>query len=154
VLAYAGLDAFDRRQWLTPPAARAWRRMREAARAEDVELQLVSAYRSVIYQTVLVQRKLARGLSLDQILQVNAAPGYSEHHSGRAIDVTTPGCAPAEEVFETTPAFAWLTAHADAFGFRLSYPRDNPHGILYEPWHWCLRRSPYPCERFTGSPLG
>ena len=19
----------------------------------------------------------------------------------------------------------------------MSYPRDNPHGIVYEPWHWC-----------------
>ena len=27
--------------------------------------------------------------------------------------------------------------NAGAHGFRLSYPRDNPHGIVYEPWHWC-----------------
>ena len=26
-----------------------------------------------------------------------------------------------------------------AHGFVLSYPRDNPHGIVYEPWHWCWR---------------
>jgi D-alanyl-D-alanine carboxypeptidase len=19
----------------------------------------------------------------------------------------------------------------------MSYPRGNPHGIVYEPWHWC-----------------
>jgi D-alanyl-D-alanine carboxypeptidase len=29
--------------------------------------------------------------------------------------------------------------HADRFGFRLSYPYGNPHGMAYEPWHWaCL----------------
>ena len=33
-------------------------------------------------------------------------------------------------------AVAWLRANADAFGFALSYPRDNPHGLVYEPWHW------------------
>jgi D-alanyl-D-alanine carboxypeptidase len=137
VLAYAGLDMFERRQWLTPRAARGWRRMRASAAADGIELLLVSAYRSIRYQTVLFQRKFARGLTLEDILAVNAAPGYSEHHTGRALDLTCPGSAPAEEIFETTRAFAWLTQHAAEFGFRMSYPRGNPHGILYEPWHWC-----------------
>ena len=22
------------------------------------------------------------------------------------------------------------------FGFSMSYPRDNPLGVMYEPWHW------------------
>jgi D-alanyl-D-alanine carboxypeptidase len=26
--------------------------------------------------------------------------------------------------------------HAGDHGFRMSYPRGNPHGISYEPWHW------------------
>lgn len=77
-----------------------------------------------------------RGQTLQQILQVNAAPGYSEHHSGDALDIGTPGEPPAEESFERTAAFAWLRAHAAGFGYRMSYPRDNPHGIVYEPWHW------------------
>jgi D-alanyl-D-alanine carboxypeptidase len=73
---------------------------------------------------------------LQEILKVNAAPGFSEHHSGRAIDIGTPGQPPAEESFEHTAAYAWLDAHAEQFGFRLSYPRGNSHGISYEPWHW------------------
>ena len=48
----------------------------------------------------------------------------------------TPDEPPAEESFETTPAFAWLQANAGGYGFAMSYPRDNPHGIVYEPWHW------------------
>ncbi|NND57300.1 MAG: D-alanyl-D-alanine carboxypeptidase family protein, partial [Xanthomonadales bacterium] len=36
-------------------------------------------------------------------------------------------------------AFAWLTAHAKQFGFRMSFPRGNPHGVAYEPWHWAWR---------------
>jgi D-alanyl-D-alanine carboxypeptidase len=70
------------------------------------------------------------------ILAVNAAPGYSEHHGGRAVDLATPGHPTIEEAFEHSPAFAWLTAHAARLRLRLSYPRDNPHGIVYEPWHW------------------
>jgi len=136
LLVDAGRDAFGRRAWLQALAARDWQRMRVAAARDHVTLQLVSAFRHAAYQTRLVQRKRARGLTLDEILKVNAAPGYSEHHSGRAIDLTTPGCAPAEVDFETTPAFDWLQRHAARFGFRLSYPRGNPHGVTYEPWHW------------------
>jgi D-alanyl-D-alanine carboxypeptidase len=29
-----------------------------------------------------------------------------------------------------------LQRHAATYGFRMSYPRGNAHGISYEPWHW------------------
>lgn len=136
-LAWAGRDRFRRPLWLLAPAARAWRRLRETASGDGVVLQAISGYRSHAYQLGIVERKRARGLSLDAILAVNAAPGFSEHHSGRALDIGAPGEPPAEESFEHTEAFVWLQANAGRFGFRMSYPRHNPHGIVYEPWHWC-----------------
>jgi zinc D-Ala-D-Ala carboxypeptidase len=132
-----GTDIYDRPQWLAARAARAFLRMREAAGANDIALDIVSAYRSADYQLGIVRRKRERGIEMAEILRVSAAPGYSEHHSGRAVDLTAPGYAPLEEVFERSPAFAWLKRHASRFGFRLSYPRRNRHGIAYEPWHWC-----------------
>ncbi len=102
-----------------------------------MELQVVSAFRSIEYQLGIIRRKLERGLAIDEILRVSAAPGYSEHHSGRALDITTPGFAALEEQFEDSAAFAWLSTNAQSYGFWLSYPRGNPHGIAYEPWHWC-----------------
>lgn len=137
VLASIGEDIYARPQWLAPRAARAFLRMREAARGNGIALDVVSAYRSADYQLGIVRRKRERGLAMTEILRVSAAPGYSEHHSGRAVDITTPGYAPVEEAFERSPAFAWLKRHASRFGFRLSYPRRNRHGIAYEPWHWC-----------------
>ena len=139
-LACIGEDIHHRLQWLAPRAARAYARLHAAAAADGIELQLVSAFRSAGYQLGILERKLERGLSIDEILRVSAAPGYSEHHSGRAVDLTTPGFAPLEEEFEHSSAFAWLVANAVRFGFALSYPRDNPHGIAYEPWHWCWQR--------------
>lgn len=136
-LEFAGFDRYRRPLWLLDPAARAWRRMQSAARADDIALEAISGYRSHDYQLGIFERKLARGLSVEQILAVNAAPGYSEHHGGCAMDIGTPGEPPAEESFEATPAFAWLHRRAGEFGFRMSYPRGNPHGIVYEPWHWC-----------------
>ncbi|MCB1575760.1 MAG: D-alanyl-D-alanine carboxypeptidase family protein, partial [Xanthomonadales bacterium] len=118
----------------------AWLRMRSAAAADGIELQVVSAFRSAAYQLVIIERKLERGLSMDEILQVSAAPGFSEHHSGRALDISTPDYAALEEEFEDSPAFAWLQREARRYGYALSYPRGNRHAIAYEPWHWCWHR--------------
>ena len=135
-LEFAGRDRYRRVLWLVAPAARAWRRMQAAALADGVALQSISGYRSHDYQLGIFERKFARGLDVEQILSVNAAPGYSEHHGGVALDIGAPGEPPAEESFELTAAFAWLQTQAATFGFAMSYPRDNPHGITYEPWHW------------------
>jgi D-alanyl-D-alanine carboxypeptidase len=139
VLSFAGHDRYARPLWLTASAARSWQRMRAAAWRDDLLLEAISGYRSHDYQLGIFRRKLERGQEVAQILEVNAAPGFSEHHSGLALDIGTPGEAPAEESFEKTAAFAWLQKHAGDFGFLMSYPRNNPHGIVYEPWHWCWR---------------
>lgn len=136
-LVLAGFDRYRRPLWLHPQAARAWTTMRDAALRDDVVVEAISGYRSHDYQLGIFERKLARGQAVAEILGVNAAPGYSEHHSGRALDVGTPDEPAAEESFERTPAFAWLTHNAEAHGFAMSYARANPHGIVYEPWHWC-----------------
>jgi D-alanyl-D-alanine carboxypeptidase len=105
-------DADGREHRLTLQAAAAWHTMAEAA----------------------------RGVPLDEILSVTAPPGYSEHHTGRAVDVATPGTRRALETeFEETDAFAWLARNAGTFGWELSYQRGNPLGFAYEPWHWCWR---------------
>jgi D-alanyl-D-alanine carboxypeptidase len=131
-----GTDIYGRDQKMLTEAAAAWQSMKEAAARDEIELQVVSAYRSVDYQCGIIRRKLENGQHIGQILRVSAAPGYSEHHSGRALDLTTPGYEVLEEEFELSDAFSWLSRHAAGFGFRMSFPRDNPHDVAYEPWHW------------------
>lgn len=135
-LASIGQDVFDREQFMTPKAAKAFHRLVHRAAAEHIEIQPVSAFRSVDYQSALVQNKLDKGQSIEAILQVSAAPGFSEHHSGRAVDLTTPNFAVLEEEFADSAAFRWLSERAAEFGFRMSYPKNNRHGVAYEPWHW------------------
>jgi D-alanyl-D-alanine carboxypeptidase len=135
-LVSVGMDIHRREQRLTAEAAEAWSKMKAAAEREGVLLQLVSAFRSVDYQKQIIERKLAAGQSWEQILRVSALPGYSEHHTGRTVDVTVAGCEALTEGFEKTSAFRWLTEHAGEFGFAMTYPRGNEFGIAYEPWHW------------------
>jgi zinc D-Ala-D-Ala carboxypeptidase len=134
-----GGDIYGREQKLAPSAASAWRKLKMAAEGDGVTLQIVSAFRSVAYQRQIIERKLAAGQTMEQILRVSAVPGYSEHHTGRAIDITSSICKPLTEEFEQTPEFAWLVRRAKDFGFLMTYPRDNKFGVIYEPWHWTFQ---------------
>ena len=140
ILEVAHVSASGREHLLVPEAAVAWRAVRETAADDDVTLLAISGYRAFDRQVELIQAKLERGELIDDILEVMAPPGCSEHHSGRAVDIGTPGCEPLSEAFERTDAFGWLERHARSFGFWLSYPRGNASGYTYEPWHWCYRR--------------
>jgi len=121
---------------LSPPTAGAWAKMRDAASSDGITLVAISGFRSIGRQAEVIQAKLSAGETLDSVLRTVAAPGYSEHHTGRAVDIGVPGEPPLTELFSQTPAFSWLEAHALEYGFRLSFPRGNQHGIAYEPWHW------------------
>jgi len=135
-LASIGPDMYNREQRMEPRAASQWQAMAATARADGVGLLMISAFRCFEYQRSIIERKLAQGLSLEEITRASALPGYSEHHTGQAIDIGTPGSEPLTEEFEATAAFEWLKRRGHEFGFSLSYSRDNPFGIMFEPWHW------------------
>ena len=134
-----GPNLVGRMQRLTPQAAEKWAEMQSAAEADGVRLLLVSGFRSIDYQARLIRKKINAGQTVSEILAVNAAPGFSEHHTGRAVDIATPGSRPLTEEFEDSEAFRWLQKHAAVFGFFMSYPRGNAAGFIYEPWHWAQR---------------
>jgi len=135
----AGLDCFQRPIKLHPKAYQAWQSMQQAAQDDGIQLTPVSAFRSLNYQAELIQKKLDQGQSLTVILTVNTPPGHSEHHTGCALDLTTAGEQQVlESSFAETDAYAWLQDNAEIHGFIESYPENNPHGIIAEPWHWCF----------------
>lgn len=140
-LASAGPDVFDREQFMTLPALQCWQQMKAAAEEDGIDLLIVSAYRSVDYQCGLIRNKLAEGQLIEEIVRVSAIPGFSEHHTGNAVDITTANCEPLDESFDQTSAFQWLKSNAVKFDFMMSYPKDNPFDIVYEPWHWACQRT-------------
>lgn len=134
-----GPNLVGRMQRLTPTAARHWADLVRAAAGDKILLLIVSGFRSYQYQADLIRNKIDAGQLISDILAVNTAPGFSEHHTGLAVDIATPGSRPLTEDFENTEAFRWLQDQAGRFGFSMTYPRDNPWGIVYEPWHWSLK---------------
>jgi zinc D-Ala-D-Ala carboxypeptidase len=124
---------------LRKAAAEAYQQMAAAAQAEGVILVPLSGFRSQTDQDqVFFDVKAEREQTANQRAEVSAPPGYSEHHTGYAIDLGD-GNVPATNLspsFEETAAFRWLEANALRFNFELSFPKNNPQGVTYEPWHW------------------
>ena len=120
-------------------AARAYTEMVAAAAADGVSLGPLSGFRSIKEQEgVFFEVKQERSQSVTDRANVSAPPGHSEHHTGYAIDMGD-GNVPATNLspdFENTAAFKWLETNATKYNFELSFPKNNPQGVTYEPWHW------------------
>ena len=120
-------------------AAEKFNALADAAWSANINLVPLSGFRTLADQEYLFfEVKAERGQVASQRAEVSAPPGYSEHHTGYAIDIgdaRSPG-SHLKVSFENTRAFQWLQENAGNYGFELSFPRDNPQGISYEPWHW------------------
>lgn len=120
------------------PAAQAFLKMASAARIEGVGIVPISGFRPIAYQKNLFARAVKRYGSEQKAARWVAPPGYSEHATGWALDLGDEShrATDIEQTFKSTPAFRWLSSHAQRFGFELSFPLNNPQGVNHEPWHW------------------
>jgi len=108
--------------------------MLEDAKDDDIDLRILSAFRSFEEQQDLKSRYdvlFGKGTANE----FSASQGYSEHQLGTAIDFTTPDLNANFEQFDTTKAYKWLLDNAHKYGFVLSYPENNTF-YQFEPWHW------------------
>ena len=122
-------------------AAEAFFNMKKEAKKDLIEFRVASAFRSFEHQSRIINKKLKRGRSIESILKENTLPGYSEHHTGYALDFLSKGAYSLSVDFEKTDTFKWLIKNANQYGFYLSYPKGNHNGIMYEPWHWAFRNN-------------
>lgn len=121
-------------------------RMLADAKADGINLNVISAYRSYDYQVGLfnkdVDMYMEQGMTYDEAYAETALnvaiPGQSEHNSGLACDILSDEYWKIDEGFEKTKAFAWLSENAHKYGFILRYPKGKTAitGINYEPWHY------------------
>lgn len=129
----------NQRLKLRKAAALQFNAMSASARASGVVLVPISGFRSVQEQQHLFfDVKAQRGQTATKRAEVSAPPGYSEHHTGYAVDIGD-GNAPATNLstsFEKTRAYKWLAANAARYSFEISFAKNNLQGVSYEPWHW------------------
>lgn len=132
-LSLASLNQGNKKFWMTEETSSAWLKMKKAADEDGIPIHIRWAFRSIEQQAFLLREQLSWGGEINELIVWIAPPGYSQHHSGRALDINTEY---GNELFENTDAFRWLDAHAKKFGFIMSFPENNQYGIIYEPWHW------------------
>ncbi len=124
---------------LKPEVAQKVELMMADAGAVGVPLDVISGFRSLEDQRYLFfDLKAERGQTPQTRAEVSAPPGYSEHHTGYAVDFIDPS-QPATDLnasFEQTQAFRWLDENAAYYGFEMSFTKDNQQNVAYEPWHW------------------
>lgn len=130
-------------QFLSPQIYQAYQfMMRAMERSIGKRLFVESGYRSSAHQLYLFIFYLSNhDYSIRETVKWVALPGYSEHGDPQhlAIDfINAEGVNGEYDVaaFEMLPENQWLLKNAGRFGFVLSYPKNVPVGITYEPWHW------------------
>lgn len=66
-----------------------------------------------------------------------ARPGFSEHQTGLAIDVSSTKGGNML-YFDSSKSFEWMNENAHKYGFILRYEEDktNITGFMYESWHY------------------
>ena len=106
--------------------------MAAAARVDGATLLFSSSYRSYEYQKAVYEREV-RMYGQQAADRESARPGASQHQLGTAVDFGS-----ITDSFGDTKAGRWLAAHAEEYGFSLSYPKgyENVTGYRYESWHF------------------
>lgn len=128
---------------LPGPVWKAFQKMQKAIKTEiGSNLMVESGYRSPAHQAIVFLTYLELfKFDIKYVASGVALPGYSQHGDpfNTALDVINQDGIPTDEYpefFAETKEYAWLIKNADKYGFHLSYPKDNPYGVKYEPWHW------------------
>ena len=118
----------------TEETAEAYEIMKNDAIKEGIYMNVVSGYRSIEYQKDLYRRYLKKDKK-EIVDTYSARAGYSEHHTGQALDLaSTDG---NMNNFGNTKAGAWVKENAWKYGFIVRYTDENRYitGYKSEPWH-------------------
>ena len=123
-------------QTMREDGAAALEEMFAAAKADGINLAIVSGYRSYAKQSTIYSRKKA-SQGQEAADKVSARPGTSEHQLALAMDLAKKGSSQLNTGFGKTKEGQWVSANAHKYGFIIRYLEgyEDVTGYMYEPWH-------------------
>lgn len=116
-------------------------KLKQELEAEEIYIELDSAYRSVARQEEL-WKEFEKEYGLEYTQKTVAVPGTSEHHTGLVIDVCLRKNGKLiyenADMLKEKAIFAKVHAKLAKYGFILRYPegKEEITGYSYEPWHF------------------
>ncbi|WP_455543670.1 M15 family metallopeptidase [Intestinibacter sp.] len=133
-----GLDenyTYKNNQKLFNEATKAFNNMKKDAEKDGMSLNIISRYRSYDVQNWIYEKYKQQYSNIDTF---SAKPGYSEHQTGLAFDLSEKPKTSVRDAFEFTEEYKWLRKNAYKYGFILRYPKgkSNITGYKFEPWHY------------------
>lgn len=130
----------------------AYFQLNQAAKEAGFPLVLVSSYRTISYQEQIFRDYLNNWINqgyseeeaLEKVKETSTEPGFSEHHTGLALDIVDENWSNnyPKELLDASYAESlggkWLAEHAREYGFILRYPKgkEQQTSIHFEPWHF------------------
>ena len=121
--------------WSNKEMMEKYKKMFNDAEEQNLDLIITSGFRKYSEQEEIYEEyKEVNGEEYAN--NYAAKPGFSEHQTGYAFDIITPGA--TMENFEETEEFKWLKQNAHKYGFIMRYPKGKEKitGYKYEPWHY------------------
>lgn len=158
--------------YLRRDAYESFRRMWDAAAADEIRLTIISATRNFDRQKQIWEakwtgrRKIENGANAAEkypdprvralkILEYSSMPGTSRHHWGTDIDLNDLDNYTFEHG-QGRQVYEWLQAHAAEYGYCQPYTAKGPHrpeGYNEEKWHWSYAPVSRQLTRLAGSRL-
>lgn len=112
----------------------------DASKADNIDLSIVSAYRSYSTQQSTYNYWLTKNNNnVAYVDTFSARAGHSQHQLGTTLDFSTNEINDAlGDSFANTKASKWLVDNAYKYGFVISYPKgyESVTGYKYESWHY------------------
>ncbi len=125
--------AEDKGMKLRKEALDAFIEMSKACEKDGLSIYINSAYRS--YDDQIDTQEFYRKWYGDSYVEKYvAAPGFSEHQTGLAIDVASK----SNKTFAASKEYKWMLENSYKYGYIIRYEKKYEHMTLFraEPWHY------------------
>ncbi len=130
--------------YLRKEVALKFKEMIREAKKENINLYIVSGFRSFEKQKAIWENKAKRINNKDKLskikrlLRYSAMPGTSRHHWGTDIDIVSvnPSFFDGKE---GKKIYQWLKNNAYKYGFFQPYTSSITNGYNEEKWHWSYK---------------
>lgn len=128
----------DTKVYIEKETLNSFLKLKNKIKKEGYIIDIESGYRTIEHQEKVLN-EIIEEKSIEYAKKYVAVPGYSEHHTGLAIDILLyeNGKIYCDHSLKNHKVLELITKYAPQYGFIIRYPKKKKKitGYNYEPWH-------------------